>query len=138
MKTHEPDTWKDKQCVKWWTIEIKFCVLHNLLKADFTPHTITVVLWNSWTSASQEKKWSNSTKMKHSRSCFMNYSMHLSLSLTQNEWTKNFSLWEFFIFEIFWNFFFSCMRDNETYTLLNRHSVLVITVVHRLTDLIIR
>ena len=35
--------------------EIKFCVLYNLLKANFAPHTFTVVLWDSWTSASQDK-----------------------------------------------------------------------------------
>ena len=35
--------------------EIKSCVLHNLLKADFAPHTFTVVLWDSWTFASQDK-----------------------------------------------------------------------------------
>ena len=35
--------------------EIKSCVLHNLLKADFAPHTFTVVLWDSWTSVSQDK-----------------------------------------------------------------------------------
>ena len=35
--------------------EIKFCVLHNLLKADFAPHTFSVLLWDSWTSVSQDK-----------------------------------------------------------------------------------
>ena len=35
--------------------EIKSCVLHNLLKADFAPHTFTMVIWDSWTSASQDK-----------------------------------------------------------------------------------
>ena len=43
------------KCVKGWTIEIKSCVWHNLLKADFVSHTFTMVLWDSWTSASQDK-----------------------------------------------------------------------------------
>ena len=54
-------TIKDSQtkCMKGWTIEIKFCVLHNLLKADFAPHTFIVVLWDSWTFASQDKMIKN-------------------------------------------------------------------------------
>ena len=38
-----------------WMIQIKSCVWHNLLKVDFAPHTIIVVLWDSQTSASQDK-----------------------------------------------------------------------------------
>ena len=100
---------KDSQtkCMKGWTIEIKSCVWHNLLKADFAPHTFTVVLWDSWMFASQDKMIF-STKKKYIRSCFANYSIPLSLSLTQNEWTK-ISLGEFSL-----KSFFSWMRDNET------------------------
>ena len=55
--------------------------------------------------------------------------MSLSLSLTQNECTKIFSLGEFYekVVFLWWG-------TMENYTLLNRHSVLIITVVHRLTD----
>ena len=107
MKTHRLDAWKNEQCLKGWTIEIKSCVLHNLFKADFAPHTFTVVFWDSWTSAFQDKMILN-TKEKHTRSCSSNYSMPLSLSLTQNEWTK-ISLGEFSLKSSF-----SWMRDNET------------------------
>ena len=78
-----------------WLNQTKSCVWHNLLKADFAPHTITVVLWDSRTSASQDKMIYN-MKMKHTKSCSVNYSMSLSLSLTQNECTK-YSLLESFL-----------------------------------------
>ena len=100
---------KDSQtkCVKEWIIEIKSCVWHNLLKANFTPHTFTMVLWDLWTSTSQDKMIF-SKKKKHTRSCSVNYSMPLSLSLTQNKWTK-ISLREFSLKSSF-----SWIRDNET------------------------
>ena len=110
-----------------WTIQIKSCVWHNLLKADFAPHTITVVLWDSRTSASEDKM-TYSMKTKHTRSCSANYSMSLSLFLTQNECTKIFSLWEFFLFLRSGFYEWGTMK---TYTLLNKHSVSVITVVQR-------
>ena len=101
---------KDSQtkCVKGWTIEIKSCVWHNLLKAYFVLHTIIVVFWDSWTSASQDKMIF-STKTKHTRSCSANYSMPLSLSLTQKWMNKKYSHWERFL----WKILFSWMRDNE-------------------------
>ena len=115
-----------------WMIYIKSCVWNNLLKADFAPHTITVVLWDSRTSASQDKMI-YSTKMKHTRSCSTNYSMSLSISLTQNEMHKIFSLGEFFCKVIFYEW-----GTMKNYTLQinrhNRHSVSVIIAVHRLID----
>ena len=82
-------------------------------------------------------KWSTRTKTKQSRSCSTNYSMSLSLFLTQNEWIKNILTLIVFFWKKFF-FFFSWMRDYETYTLLNRYFVSVITVIHRLTDSIIK
>ena len=55
--------------------------------------------------------------------------MSLSLSLTQNEMHKIFSLGEFF-----WKSSFYEWGTKKNYTLLNRHSVSVITAMHRLTD----
>ena len=96
--------------MKWWTIEFKSCVLHNLFRRDFAPHTFTVVLWDLWTSGSQDKMMF-STKTKYIRSCSANYSMPLSLSLTQ--WMNKKSHWESFLkFYLF--ILFLWMRDNET------------------------
>ena len=89
-----------------WIIQIKSCVWYNLLKADCAPHTITMVLLDLWISASQDKMIYN-TKMEHTRSCSANYSMSLSLSLTQNEMHKILSLGEFFEKKFLW------MRDYE-------------------------
>ena len=50
------NNWKlTDQMLERMNKEIKSCVLHNLLKADFVSHTFTMVLWDSWTSASQDK-----------------------------------------------------------------------------------
>ena len=111
-----------------WLNQIKFCVWHNFLKVDFVPHTKTVVLWDSRTSASQDKMIYG-TKTKHTRSCSANHSMSLSLSLTQNECTKIFSLGEFFLKSSFYEW-----GTMKTYMLLNRYSVSMITVVHRQTN----
>ena len=51
-----------------------------------------------------------STKMRHTRSCFANYSITLSLSLTQNEWTKI-----ILTLRVFSEKSFSWMRDYETF-----------------------
>ena len=69
-----------------WMIQIKSCIWHNLHKGDFTSHTITVVLWDLWTSVSQDKMIYN-MKTKHTKLCSVNYSMSISLSLTQHECT---------------------------------------------------
>ena len=111
-----------------WIIQIKSCVWHNLLKANFAPHIIIVVLWDSRTSTSQNKMI-YSTKTKHTRSCFANYSMSLSLSLTQNEMHQIFSLCKFFQKNCFYEW-----ETMKKYMLLNRHFVSIITAVHRLTN----
>ena len=76
--------------------KIKSCVLHNLLKADFAPHTFTVVLWDSWTFASQNKiiKHHEEEALKVVLYELLNASF--SLFDTKNEWTK-ISLGEFFL-----------------------------------------
>ena len=112
---------------KWWMIQIKSCVWHKLLKADFAPHTITVLLWDLRMSASQDKMIYN-TKTKHTRSYSANYSMSLSFTLTQNECTK-YSHWESFLKSSFYEW-----RTMNYYTLLNRYSASIIIVVHILTD----
>ena len=111
-----------------WMIQIKSCVWHNLLKANFTLHTITVVLWNSRTFASQDKII-YSMKTKYTRSCFANYSMSLSPSF-DTKWKMH----KIFSLESFLKTSFYEWGIIKNYTLLNRHSVLVITVVHRLTN----
>ena len=68
-------------------------------------------------------------KTKHTRLCSTNYSMSLSISLTQNEMHKIFSLGEFFCKVVFYE-----LGTMKNYMLLNRHSVSVITAVHRLPD----
>ena len=112
MKTHIPDAWKDKQCVKGWTIEIKSCVLHNLFKANFAPHTFIVVLWDSWTSASQDKmiKQHEEEALKVVLYELLNASFSL---FDTNEWTK-ISLGEFSLKSLFIYLFLSWMNDNET------------------------
>ena len=112
-----------------WMIQIKSCVWHNLLKADFAPHKITVVLWNLWMSASQNKMI-YSTKTKHRRPCSTNYPMSLSLSLTKNEMHKKNILTR----RVFLKSSFYEWGTMKNYTLLNRHSVSAITAVHRVTD----
>ena len=86
--------------LKMMNNEIKSCVLHNLLKADFAPHTFTMVLWDSWTSVSQDKMIKQheeeALKVVKKNLTNLNYSMPLSLSLTQNEWTKNLTKRVFF------------------------------------------
>ena len=122
-----------------WLNQIKSCVWHNLLKADFAPHTITVVLWDSRTSTSQDKMIYN-MKMKHTKSCSMNYSMSLSLSLTQNECTnltqnectKIFSPGSFFFF---WKVIF--INENYEYLYVTETEALCFSdncCAHRLTD----
>ena len=103
------------------------CVWHNFLKVDFAPHTITVVLRDSRTSASQDKII-YSTKMKHARSCSANYSMLLSLSLTQNECTK-YSYFESFLLKV--------VFMNEGLCKIIRYwigTLFQLIIVHRLTD----
>ena len=111
-----------------WMIQIKSCVWYNLLKADFVPHTITVVFWDSRMSASQDKIIYN-MKTKHTRSCSANYSMSLSLSLTQNEkFTKN-SHWESFSPKIvLW------MRDYKKLYVIEQTLCFNNNYCHRLTD----
>ena len=111
-----------------WMIQIKSCVWYNLLKADFAPHTITMVLLDSWISTSQDKMIYN-TKMKHTRSCSTNYSMSLSLFNTKWKIHKKFSLGEFFYKNQSYEW-----GTIKNYTLLNRHFISIITVIHRLTD----
>ena len=109
-------------------IQIKSCVWHNLFKPNFAIHTIIVVLWNSRTFASQDKVIYN-TKTKHTRSCSTNYSMSLSLFNTKWKIHKKFSLGEFFYKNQSYEW-----GTIKNYTLLNRHFISIITVVHRLTD----
>ena len=120
-------------------IQIKSCVWHNLLKANFTPHIIIMVFWDSRTSASQNKII-YSIKNEHTRSYSANYSMSLSLSLTQNE-LLNVS---FYLFDTKWNApniltlrvfskkLFLWMRDYEKLYVIEQ--ALYFNVVHRLTD----
>ena len=116
-----------------WMNQIKSCVWHNLLKADFIPHTITVVLWDSWTFVFQDKMI-YSTKMKHTRSCTraLQTTQCLFLSLWHKMNAQKYSHFEIFFFP--WKVLFYKWGTMNYYTLLNRHSVSVITVVHRLTD----
>ena len=94
--------------------EIKSCVLHNLLKADFAPHTFIVVLWNSWTSASQDKmiKQHEEEALKVVFYELLNASFSL---FDTNEWTKislgEFSLEKFFFMNE-WLKLKHCFRDN--------------------------
>ena len=121
---------KDSQtkCVKGWTIEIKSCVWHNLLKADFASHTIIVVLWDSWAFASQDKMIF-STKTKHTRSCSANYSMPFFLSLTQKRMHKNLTG---IVFSE--KFFFHEWGTMKLYVTSNWNTISEITAVYRLTD----
>ena len=110
-----------------WMIQIKSYVWYNLLKADFTPHTVIVGLWDSKAFASQVKMI-YSTKTKHTRSCSANYSMSLSLSLTQNECIK-YSHFESFLSKV--------VFMNEGLCKIIRYwicTLFQLTVVHRLTD----
>ena len=66
--------------------------------------------------------------------CSANYSMSLSLSLTQNECTKILSLREFFLKSFYLFYFFMNEGLCKKYTLLNKNSVSIITAMHKLID----
>ena len=89
--------------------------------------TQSVVLEDSQASASQDKMIFN-TKKKHTRLCSANYSMSL-LSLWQKMKCTKYSQWESFLKSSFYEW-----EIMKNYTLLNRHSISVITAMHRLTD----
>ena len=122
-----------------WIIQIKSCVWHNLFKTNFAPHIIIMVLWDSWTSVSQNKMI-YSTKTKHTRSCSANYSMSISLSLTQNELLNvSFSFFDtkwnapnILTLKVFSKKLFLWMWDYEK--LYVTKQTLCFSVVHRLTD----
>ena len=136
-----------------WMIQIKSCVWHNLLKAYFVSHTITMMHWNSQTKCVKNEwfrsslvfdiislkqispltqllwcfethrhlppkiKWSTVWRKSTQGPCSTNYSMSLSLSLTQMNAQNIFSLQEFLQ---------NCFFMNERlwkYTLLNRHII---------------
>ena len=91
---------KDSQtkCVKGWTIEIKSCVWYNLLKADFTSHTFTVVLWDSWTSASQDKMiFQYENKAHKVMLCEL---LNASFSLFDTKMNEQKSHWKSFLWEV--------------------------------------
>ena len=102
------NNWKlTDQMLEMMNNEIKFCILHNLLKADFVSHTFTVVLWNSWTSVSQDKMIKQHEDEALKVVLFELLNASFSLFDTMNEQKSH---WESF----FWKILFSWMRDNET------------------------
>ena len=106
--------------------EIKSCVLHNLLKADFAPHTFTVVLWDSWTSASQDKMIKQHEEEALKVVLYKLLNASFSLFDTKNEWTK-ISPGEFFLKS---SYFIN--EGPWIYTLLKTENiVLEITSVHK-------
>ena len=94
--------WKYKQLrssLVFYTISLK----------QISPLTLSLWCFKTRGRLPPKIKWSNSMKKKHSRLCSTNYSMPLSLSLTQNEWIKISHLESFL-----WKVLISWMRDNET------------------------
>ena len=106
--------------------EIKSCILHNLLKADFAPHTFSVVLWDSWTSASQDKmiKRHEDEALRVVLYELLNASFSL---FDTNEWTK-ISLWVFSQKKVL----FHEWGIMKLYVTSNWNTVSEITTVHRL------
>ena len=106
--------------------EIKSCVLHNLLKTDFAPHTFTMVLWDSWTSANQDKMIKQHEEEALKVVLYELLNASFSLFDTKNEWTK-ISLGEFFLKS---SYFIN--KGPWNYMLLKTENiVLEITSVHK-------
>ena len=93
--------------------EIKSCVLHNFFKVDFALHTFSVVLWDSWTSVSQDKmiKQHEDEALK----VVLFELLNASFSLFDTKMNEQKSHQECF----FWKVLFSWMRDNETINWIN-------------------
>ena len=109
------------------TIQIKFCVWHNLLKADFRPSH------NQWCFETRGRlslriKWST-TRRRSIQGRALRITQCLFLSLWHKMKCTKYSHWKSFLKSSF----YEC-ETMKNYTLLNKHSVSVITVVHRLTD----
>ena len=98
-------------------IQIKFCIWHNLWYFETHKHLLPGI------------KWFTIRKRSTQGPCSTNYSLSLSLSLTQMN-AQNILSRKVFSRK----FSFHEWETMNLYTLVNRHTIQIITVVHRLTD----
>ena len=97
------NAWKDEQLrssLVFYTISLK----------QISPLTLSLWCFETLGCLPPRIKWSNNMKMKHSGSCSTNYSMPLSLSLTQKGMNQKFLTGRvfsekfFFMNEGLWNY----------------------------------
>ena len=101
-------------------------VFYTISLKQISPLTLSLWCFETRGRLPPKIKLSNITKKKHSKLCSTNYSMPLSLSLTQkmNEQKSHYE-------SFFWKVLISWMRDHETIRSLNWNIVSEITAVHR-------
>ena len=108
---------------KWFRSSFEF---DTISLKQILPLTQSVVLWNSWTFATQDKMIYN-TEKKHTKSVLYKL-LYISFSLfDSNECTK------YFLSERVFQKLFFMNEELRLYTLLNKHTVLEKTTVYRLT-----
>ena len=114
------------RCLKGWTMRSSL-VFYTISLKQISPLTLSLWCFEIRGRLPPKIKWSNDMKMKHLGSCSTNYSMPLSLSLTQMNELK--SHWESFLRK---KVLFHEWEIMKLYVTSNWNTISEITTMHRL------